>query len=129
MADPKNEICIMCERTVEDLQGMKFTRFLDTGFIMCYPCFEKLSIHFKAPLRNYHVIKTEKTQPNNTYKKIKIDHKIRQEVYERDKYRCVYCGDYKNLTLDHVHPESLGGEATVENLVTSCNICNSKKRS
>lgn len=121
------DVCIICESTVEDLQGMNFVRFSGTGYIMCYPCFEKLSMQFNAPLKHYHVINLDTPTSNISYKKKKINHKVRQEVYERDKYRCVYCGDYKNLTLDHRYPESLGGEATVDNLVTSCDKCNSKK--
>lgn len=30
-------------------------------------------------------------------------------------------------TVDHVIPRSLGGETTIENLVTSCSPCNNKK--
>jgi tRNA(Ile)-lysidine synthase TilS/MesJ len=53
----------------------------------------------------------------------------RDNVYKRDNYECVYCGDdnYKTLTLDHVHPTSKGGQNTFENVVTACRKCNGQK--
>jgi len=52
---------------------------------------------------------------------------LRVHVFERDAYRCVLCGSHKSLCADHIYPESLGGEATLENLQTLCRVCNSKK--
>jgi len=53
----------------------------------------------------------------------------RENVFKRDNYECVYCGQglRKNLTLDHVIPQSKGGDNTWENLVTACKSCNSLK--
>lgn len=51
----------------------------------------------------------------------------RDNIYKRDNYECVYCGYNKNLTLDHVIPQSKGGPNTWENLVTACKSCNSEK--
>jgi len=51
----------------------------------------------------------------------------RNRIYKRDGYECVYCGSYKNLTLDHVIPKSRGGTNDWTNLVTSCIKCNLKK--
>jgi hypothetical protein len=59
--------------------------------------------------------------------KQKIPHKLRQAVYERDAYRCVKCGSHKDLSLDHIHPESKGGATTLKNLQTMCRPCNSSK--
>lgn len=52
---------------------------------------------------------------------------LRTEVFERDAYRCVSCGGFKDLTCDHIHPESKGGPTTIENLQTMCRSCNSRK--
>nr|WP_243895924.1 HNH endonuclease [Paenibacillus sp. F411] len=60
-------------------------------------------------------------------KKTKIPTKIKKSVFERDGYRCRYCDSYKDLTADHIFPESRGGEASLENLVTACSECNSRK--
>ena len=53
----------------------------------------------------------------------------RQNIFRRDKFQCVYCGEKtKNkLTIDHVIPKSKGGNNTWQNLVTCCKSCNIKK--
>ena len=53
----------------------------------------------------------------------------RENIYRRDNYECVYCGDgnRKTLTLDHVIPQSKGGKDSWDNLVTACRKCNSEK--
>jgi hypothetical protein len=51
-----------------------------------------------------------------------------EKVRERDGHACVYCGNTKYLTLDHLVPLSRGGSNDEENLVTACRPCNSKKR-
>ena len=53
----------------------------------------------------------------------------RENVYRRDNFECVYCGDSnrKTLTLDHVIPQSKGGKDSWDNLVTACRKCNSEK--
>lgn len=47
-------------------------------------------------------------------------------VLVRDNYRCVYCGR-KGTTIDHIIPQSLGGESSYENCVAACTGCNGKK--
>ncbi|MGB3179883.1 MAG: HNH endonuclease [Cyclobacteriaceae bacterium] len=51
----------------------------------------------------------------------------RQNVFKRDKFTCQYCGDGKELTLDHVLPRSRGGRSLWTNLVTACKRCNARK--
>lgn len=62
-----------------------------------------------------------------SYRKKKIGNGLRTKVYERDNYTCQECGARKNLTVDHVVPESKGGETTADNLRTLCRSCNSRK--
>jgi hypothetical protein len=57
----------------------------------------------------------------------KIPDALRQAVYERDGFACLHCGSGDDLSLDHVHPWSKGGEDTFENLQTLCRPCNSSK--
>lgn len=57
----------------------------------------------------------------------KIPAALRQQVYERDEHACLHCGTTEGLTLDHVHPFSLGGDDTLSNLQTLCHRCNSRK--
>jgi len=54
----------------------------------------------------------------------------RQNLLERDDYRCQYCGKNlptKELNMDHVVPRDRGGGTSWENVVISCIRCNSKK--
>ncbi len=54
----------------------------------------------------------------------------RTNVYLRDQHRCQYCGRRESpsdLTLDHVHPRSRGGQTSWRNIVVSCFGCNAKK--
>jgi 5-methylcytosine-specific restriction endonuclease McrA len=53
----------------------------------------------------------------------------RKNVYIRDNYACVYCGNKRNLTLDHVVPKTKGGKTNFENCVTCCRYCNNEKGS
>jgi len=81
----------------------------------------------------------------------KIKPALRASVYVRDKWTCQYCGrvfvpEAENLTgryapwhrlpddadlvyleLDHVHPRSLGGDDSEENLKAACTPCNKRK--
>jgi 5-methylcytosine-specific restriction endonuclease McrA len=53
---------------------------------------------------------------------------LRQQIYDRDGYACVYCGSEDDLTLDHKVPEMHGGDHSPENLQTACRRCNAQKR-
>ncbi len=57
----------------------------------------------------------------------KISGDIRTLVFERNEYRCVKCGSFKGLCVDHIYPYSLGGTDDPDNLQTLCWTCNSKK--
>jgi HNH endonuclease len=52
---------------------------------------------------------------------------LRQEVLERDGYRCMVCGDWHSLVIDHIYPISKGGLSIPDNLQVLCATCNSKK--
>ena len=56
----------------------------------------------------------------------------RRSIKEHFDYTCIYCGktyDLHELTLDHVHPRSLGGEDITSNVVPACACCNQEKGS
>jgi hypothetical protein len=60
-------------------------------------------------------------------RKVRIPAALRKAVLERDGYRCVACGGWRDLTLDHRIPESVGGPTTVDNLQAMCQPCNSRR--
>ncbi|HET9426375.1 MAG TPA: HNH endonuclease [Gemmatimonadaceae bacterium] len=54
----------------------------------------------------------------------------RDRVFERDDFRCVYCGKRfaaGELSVDHVEPRVRGGDQSTGNLVTACRGCNNLK--
>lgn len=57
--------------------------------------------------------------------------RLRTAVFERDEFRCRYCGndayDRKHLVVDHVIPVDEGRIDTMDNLVTACRSCNGRK--
>lgn len=60
-----------------------------------------------------------------------ITSNLRNKVFERDNYTCMYCGasgDNISLEIDHIIPVSKGGIDNINNLVTACSTCNNKKR-
>jgi len=68
------------------------------------------------------------SQPSTqTPLKQKISGSLAKKVFERDVYRCKCCETHLDLTVDHIHPESKGGDLSMDNLQTLCRSCNSKK--
>lgn len=56
--------------------------------------------------------------------------KIRQQVYDKCGGHCAYCGReiaYKDMQVDHIHPQYRGGKDDMENLNPSCRMCNFRK--
>jgi 5-methylcytosine-specific restriction endonuclease McrA len=57
---------------------------------------------------------------------------LKKAVWERDEGRCQWCGTEDTpenpIQYDHIHPRSLGGENTVENLELLCRKHNLEKR-
>ena len=54
----------------------------------------------------------------------------REEIFARDDWRCVYCGEHfpsAALTVDHVQPVVRGGDSSGGNVVTACATCNLRK--
>lgn len=53
-----------------------------------------------------------------------IDQNVAWEVFERDGYRCSYCGKKAPLSVDHVDLWECGGSSVSSNLVSACKPCN-----
>ena len=50
----------------------------------------------------------------------------RRQILDRDNWTCAYCGGV-GTTIDHIHPQSKGGENTWLNLIAACEECNQLK--
>lgn len=72
-----------------------------------FPSVIRLNIYIRVPYRDVEI--------------------SRKNIMRRDNNTCQYCGSRSNLTIDHVHPRSRGGEDTWENLTTACVRCNNRK--
>jgi hypothetical protein len=61
----------------------------------------------------------------------KIPEPLRELVYERAQYRCEYCQTQARIVIemhvDHIVPQSIGGQTKSENLCLSCATCNNRK--
>ena len=56
----------------------------------------------------------------------------RQAIKEANNYECIYCGEKHHehdLTIDHVHPRTMGGTNITSNCVPACRTCNQSKGS
>jgi len=69
----------------------------------------------------------------NRFKKLSVGEinwstSIREYVKEREqKDVCIYCGNRKDLTLEHILPRVRGGPDIPDNAVWACKSCNSSK--
>lgn len=66
----------------------------------------------------------------NTYSKNKVMRLTKENLYLRDHFACVYCGDPllpSTTTMDHYIPKSKGGKNDWSNMVAACDSCNRKK--
>jgi len=62
--------------------------------------------------------------------KQRIPLNLRRRIIERDGVRCVYCDEdlsSAEIHMDHVIPESRGGETNYNNLQVTCRKCNLAK--
>ena len=64
------------------------------------------------------------------YRTPKFGRRFRKLVMARDLWTCGYCAqrfDEDDLTIDHVHPESMGGATSFTNCLAACKRCNAAK--
>lgn len=112
--------CSACEEMVVECFTLADVR-------LCDRCAEFFANHYNKAHSGMWLTWKNERQPSA--KRRDIPHKLRRAIFERDHYRCRYCGDFKGgLTLDHVMPVSRGGTDDLENLVTACKSCNSRKK-
>lgn len=112
-----------------DDYGLMHTR--DIIVCCCWEC--RNTAHSLYNEINY--LKREREEKTNKTKKT-IPNTLRMKIFMRDNFKCVYCdftperpNECKDLCIDHIYPESKGGEAICSNLQTLCRKCNSSKGS
>jgi len=117
--------CFLC-----DCDVYSFGEALD--FHLCSDCFIELYLQFQKGLfKITQKIKNNEIIPEG-YEKItvlrkKISEEERNNIFDRDNWKCVLCGDIKDLQIDHIIPFSKGGTTEDNNLQTLCKKCNFKK--
>ena len=85
------------------------------------------------PLEKLHTVSVEYPMPSviKVKRYIVVPYRgvvlTRYNVFKRDNHQCQYCGEGKELTLDHLIPRSKGGKTSWKNLVTACKKCNTHK--
>jgi len=81
------------------------------------------------------VISTDgKRKPDNSREVFPMGKKKTQKgyIYERDGKQCIYCGKqlkFRQMSLDHYYPRSMGGPDDLFNMALSCRSCNKLKKS
>lgn len=97
---------------------------------------ENTGAHHIVPIENIFYeqenIEDEETKlvavrPEIVITRMTIPEALRNEIFERDGYKCIQCGSTVSLQIDHILPFSKGGKTVKENLQTLCKICNVKK--
>ena len=74
----------------------------------------------------------EQRYDRNSWETVKQDTRyipdsVRQEILERDGYKCKKCGSTSYLEFDHIIPRSRGGATSAKNIQVLCRRCNRKK--
>jgi 5-methylcytosine-specific restriction protein A len=82
----------------------------------------------KMGVDNYNYVNS---QPKNVRRReaqrVLAKKNIRDWVFRRDGYACLWCGATQKLAIDHINPIKNGGTDHLSNLQTLCKSCNSKK--
>jgi len=104
----KNKICKICGKEYTPLSG--FSKF-------CHGCYKRVRYLQEKRYRN-------KRYYSN----------IRENILERDKYKCVKCGSTKNLCIHHLDESGIKGKQVKykpnnnpNNLITLCKVCHNKE--
>lgn len=84
----------------------------------------EINMYGGSPRRMIQVENWAILRPRRAY----ISPKVRAEVMERCRGRCVACGTTDAPTLDHIYPWSKGGSDELDNLQILCRPCNLAKR-
>lgn len=65
----------------------------------------------------------KKKHPSKRTKACDITNKVKIKVWERDEYRCIFCGSSQAMPNVHYIPRAKGGLGIEQNVVTACIEC------
>lgn len=96
-----------------------------------YSCNAAMMKVFKAPrkCKGYYPFDTEDGYKSKKKRKI-YSSEDRKIIYNKSNGCCELCGKrllFQDMTLDHIVPLSMGGKDEMENLQSSCSLCNQFK--
>lgn len=93
--------------------------------LICPSCSEKLDDLEKCQLCGWEK-KIEEKEIDEKSRSRRIPKQVKEEVWKRDKGRCVECGSRENLEYGHIIAFSKGGSNTVRNVELLCEKCNTQ---
>lgn len=107
----------------------KANRLLDEGKLTHSEIKKLLSVEFNCSKSAIHADIIQ-YMTKGTKETIYQSKRVRQEIFERDKGICQYCGDgnANSYIVEHIIPAFHGGVARHYNLVLACQKCNTTKR-
>ena len=108
--------------SAEDITKLRLQDIVDDGAGLWNP-FTDVSVHTAPPVRT--VETEEATQIRLPGARI-----YKHELYGLQEGKCAGCNYYfpfRNMTIDHIHPQSKGGTDRKDNLQLLCGACNSTK--
>ena len=123
--------CYICD--FENTERTKFViwEFDDKNRILCLKCSRKLEA--KQNKEKFDAFLLKEYNDESQYELPKYDRNIspktKNEVWQRDRGRCIQCGSNEKLEYDHVIPISKGGSNTTRNIQLLCENCNRRKSS
>lgn len=102
--------------SAEDITKLRLDQTVDEESNLFNP-FTDVIVQTKAPKRTDLV-------------KLPKPHKYKHEIYGQQEGKCTLCNHYfpfRNMTIDHIIPESRGGTDERKNIQLLCSACNSTK--
>lgn len=112
----ENDVQVFKAYTIIQNHKKAFNAAWNNDYGNGYSIIEKMKGMFQPP-----------EEPTKRSSKKKVSARKRKRIYENDKYRCKKCGTHKDLSIDHIIPESKGGSHDDKNLQTLCLTCNKSK--
>lgn len=124
-----NTNCLVLTPWMQPHQSVSWQEAVTLAFLDKAEVLEEYDASVSSPSMTVQIpaVLRLKKHVSRTKKDIKFS---RINVYQRDDFRCQFCGEKKPqraLTYDHVVPFSRGGKTEWTNIVTACGPCNRRK--